>query len=153
MKRCRWVSLFIGTDLEECSIPSLAHQWILCSEWVPSLHQLMSCEVKCCMFVRNKSIIKTFLTSNCCFQLNYNSSIIILLPEKVVWSESEDNYSRKHYYKLWTFKFSHSYFTHRFFTLQVIDYLYIIVMFLSAVWTLILTAPIHCRGSISEQVI
>ncbi len=28
----------------------------------------------------------------------------------------------------------------------------IIVMFLSAVWTLILTAPIHCRGSIAEQV-
>ncbi len=26
------------------------------------------------------------------------------------------------------------------------DYLWIIVMFLSAVWTLILTAPIHCRG-------
>ncbi len=25
-------------------------------------------------------------------------------------------------------------------------------MFLSAVWTLILTAPIHCRGSIAEQV-
>ncbi len=28
----------------------------------------------------------------------------------------------------------------------------IIVMFLSAVWTLILTAPIHCSGSIAEQV-
>ncbi len=30
--------------------------------------------------------------------------------------------------------------------------LWIIVMSLSAVWTLILTAPIHCRGSIGEQV-
>ncbi len=30
---------------------------------------------------------------------------------------------------------------------------WIIVMFLSAVWTLILTAPIHCRASIAEQVI
>ncbi len=28
----------------------------------------------------------------------------------------------------------------------------IIVMFLSAVWTLILTAPIHCRASIAKQV-
>ncbi len=28
-----------------------------------------------------------------------------------------------------------------------VDYLWIIVMFLSDVWTLILTAPIHCRGS------
>ncbi len=30
--------------------------------------------------------------------------------------------------------------------------MWIIVMFLSAVWTLILTAPIHCRASICEQV-
>ncbi len=29
---------------------------------------------------------------------------------------------------------------------------WIIVMFLSDVWTLILTAPIHCRASIAEQV-
>ncbi len=29
---------------------------------------------------------------------------------------------------------------------------WIIVMFLSAVWTLTLTAPIHCRGAIGEQV-
>ena len=33
-----------------------------------------------------------------------------------------------------------------------VDYLWIIVMFLSAVWTLILTAPIHCRASTGEQV-
>ncbi len=33
-----------------------------------------------------------------------------------------------------------------------VDYLWIIGMFLSAVWTLILTAPIHCRASIGEQV-
>ncbi len=32
------------------------------------------------------------------------------------------------------------------------DYLCIIVMYLSAVWTLILTAPIHCRASIAETV-
>ncbi len=31
-------------------------------------------------------------------------------------------------------------------------FMWIIVMFLSAVWTLILTAPIHCRGSTGEQV-
>ncbi len=32
---CRWC-FFIRTDLEKFSIASLAHQWILCSEWVPS---------------------------------------------------------------------------------------------------------------------
>ncbi len=31
-----------------------------------------------------------------------------------------------------------------------VDYLWIIVMFFSAVWTLVLTAPIHCRASIAE---
>ncbi len=32
-----------------------------------------------------------------------------------------------------------------------VDYLWITVMFLSAVWTLIPTAPIHCRGKISPN--
>ncbi len=89
-----------SSDLEKCSIPSLAHQWILCSEWVPSeweskqlikttvihttpVHQFTSCKVKSCMFVRNKPIIKMFLTSNCCFWLKYESSIhnITYYPE------------------------------------------------------------------------
>ncbi len=61
-----WVCFFIRIDLEKCSITSLAHQWILCSEWVPSereskqliktsqviyttpVHQLTSLEVKRC---------------------------------------------------------------------------------------------------------
>ncbi len=69
------------------------------SEWVPSeweskqlikthhnssqvihttpVHQLMSCEAKSCVFVRNKSIIKTFLTSNCNFWPKYKSIIMI----------------------------------------------------------------------------
>ncbi len=34
--RWRWVCLFVGTNLEKFSIASLAHQWILCGEWVPS---------------------------------------------------------------------------------------------------------------------
>ncbi len=32
-----------------------------------------------------------------------------------------------------------------------VDYLWIIVMFLSAVWQHILTAPIHCRGSVGTN--
>ncbi len=34
--RCTWVCFFMGTNLEKCSFTSLAHQWMLCSEWVPS---------------------------------------------------------------------------------------------------------------------
>ncbi len=34
--RCRGFCFFIRTDLEKCSFTSLANQWILCSEWVPS---------------------------------------------------------------------------------------------------------------------
>ncbi len=36
--------------------------------------------------------------------------------------------------------------------IMLIDGLWIIVMFLSAVWTLILMAHIHCRGFIGEQI-
>ncbi len=39
---------------------------------------------------------------------------------------------------------------------QFVDYLHymwIIVLLLSAVWTLILTAPIHCKGSVGEKAI
>ncbi len=50
------------TDLEKCNITSLAHQWILCSEWVPSeskwfqssYSQLTSCEAKSFVFVKKK---------------------------------------------------------------------------------------------------
>ncbi len=50
--RYRWVCFFIGADLDEFSILSLAHQWILCSEWVPS-----EWESNSCVFVRRKSTI------------------------------------------------------------------------------------------------
>ncbi len=33
---CKQACLFIGSVLEKFSVTSLAHQWILCSEWVPS---------------------------------------------------------------------------------------------------------------------
>ncbi len=39
------------------------------------VHQLMAWEDKSCVFVRNKSIIKMFLNSNCCFCLKYKSII------------------------------------------------------------------------------
>ncbi len=45
------------------------------------------------------------------------------------------------------------YFSRRYFMdWSCVDYLWIIVMLLSAAWTLIVTAPIHCRGSIGEKV-
>ncbi len=76
-----WVCLFIGTDLEKLSIASLARQWIICSEWVPSEWE-------------------------CLFQINIFSLHNMLNEVTGVW----------------------------------------IIMYLSAVWTLILMAPIHCRG-------
>ncbi len=45
--RCSRVCFFIGTDLDTFCITSLAHQWILCSEWVPSEWE-------------SKQLIKTF---------------------------------------------------------------------------------------------
>ncbi len=75
-----------SSDLEKCRIASLTHQWMLCSEWVPSewdsdknitiihttpVHQFMFWEAKSW----NKCIITMLLTSNHCFQLNYQSMI------------------------------------------------------------------------------
>ncbi len=69
--RCRYICVFIWTDLEKFNIKSLAQQCILCSEWVPSewgCKQLINnpkvrlqyisypFKVKSCLFVRNKSI-------------------------------------------------------------------------------------------------
>ncbi len=36
--------------------------------------------------------------------------------------------------------------------LESVEYLWVTMMFLSAVWTLILMAPIHCGGYVGEQV-
>ncbi len=69
----------MGTDLEWCRIASLAPHW----KWMgavrmrvqtadknitiihtTAVHRLTSCEVKSCVFVRNKCIIKMFLILN-----------------------------------------------------------------------------------------
>ncbi len=52
----------------------------------PSVHRLMSCEVKSCMFVRNKSIIKAFLSVNCCFWLKCESIIMLPYVKKILFS-------------------------------------------------------------------
>ncbi len=100
---CRWVCFFTGTDLEKYSMTSLAHQWILCSEWVPSeweskqliktsqvihttpVHQLTSCELKSCVFVRNNSTI-------------YHNSTFILTLKHSFWPKYQSiihNYGGK----------------------------------------------------------
>ncbi len=88
---CRWVCFFVGTDLIKCSINTNAYQCILCREWVPSeweskqliktikITQKWSTPLQFinyvlwikAVFVRNKSIIKTFLTSNSHFWSKY----------------------------------------------------------------------------------
>ncbi len=93
--RCRWVCFFIRFGEIYHSItcsPMDPLQWMgavrmrvqtadknITIHTTP-VHQLTSWEDKNCMFVRNKSIIKTFLTSNCCFWLKYKSTSIIALP-------------------------------------------------------------------------
>ncbi len=76
--------------------------------------------MKRCVFVRNKYIIKTFITSNWCFWLKCASSVHTFASssEKVISSKSREKYSQiihcagnnnkktfhwmKHYYGLWT---------------------------------------------------
>ncbi len=109
--RWRWVCFFIWRDLEKCSITSVAHQWILCSEWVPSeweskllikhhnnpqvinttsIHLLMSCEVKSCVFERKQIHHFDILTSSHCLWLKCETSIHVIAfsRDEVISSES-----------------------------------------------------------------
>ncbi len=66
--------------------------------------------------------------------------------EEVLW------FMDLYFVQKWQFKVKTSWWLY---FLQDINWwtgVWIIVMFLSAVWTLILTAPIHCSGSTGEQV-
>ncbi len=69
---------FIRTDLEKCSITSLAQLWMLSSEWVRQnesllnadktsqlihtapVHQLMSCEEKSCVLLETNTSLRRF---------------------------------------------------------------------------------------------
>ncbi len=59
--RCRWVCFFMWTDLEKCSITSLACCLILCSEWVPS--EWESKQLIIMLILLNKSIFCCHLKS------------------------------------------------------------------------------------------
>ncbi len=61
------------------------------------VHQLMTCEEKSCVFVRNKSIIKAFLTSNPCPLSSVHN--IVFSNEKVISSESGEKYAQITIYK------------------------------------------------------
>ncbi len=114
------------------SITSLPHQWILCIKWVPS--------------EQSKQLIKTFhfkIHQHICFGL---FSIV-----NGAWSVHIS-------LLIQTRPFFHLFYLKnmQLFTSQDVDWwtgvAWIIVMFLSSVWTLSLTAPIHCRGFTKMQV-
>ncbi len=197
--RCWLICFIIRTDLEKFIITWLSQQWILSSEWVPSVrvqtadknitiinttpvHQLPSSEEKSCMFAKNHnhhlwwkytSIIHNNASSSKKVHLLLSSQNICLelfwtvftgawsadfspdsdcFTGESIWKEDS---SRSNGLKIETFNDGFvSYKLHNMLidVLSGVDYLWIIVMFLSAVWTLILTAPIHWRGSICKQV-
>ncbi len=135
------------------------------------VHQLMSWEMKSCVFI--------FLTSNRCFWTKYESMILNNIPifpvvlshqnplfrtvfackqylicayfspdsEKTTFSLKKERMDRGLVYfdqKQWV-EVKNVVLLIVF--LQTCSFLCIIVMFLLPVWTLILTAPIHCRAS------
>ncbi len=98
----------MSQHLRNSGCTSLAHQCILCSEWVPSewepnswlkknhnnppvihnnpVHQLTYCGVKSCMFGRNKSIINTLKHY---FHLKYKSSVHNIAFWNLTWIRRE----------------------------------------------------------------
>ncbi len=90
------IYFFIGTDLEKClhhlltngsSAVNGCRQNESPNSWY--VHQLMSCEVKSCVFVKNTSIMKTYLTLNHWIWPGYKFSIhnIAFSSENIILSE------------------------------------------------------------------
>ncbi len=136
------------------------------------------------MFVRNKSIIKAFLTLNlhflpkydsiipCCPSTSKSSVLTVRLvygayfstnsdetfsmEESVLWIEDSYFIARSNVLKLKTYLMDLFLTNNQRLASQGVNrwtgVLWVTVMFVAAVWTLILTAPIHCRGSTGEQV-
>ncbi len=137
-------------------------------------HQLTYFEVKSYVFVRNKYISSASEEKHAVYKHCLEAKVVQSSSKQIRWSILmwEDNrgwtfFWRKCYFGLWTsilsrrnslkicFLKTHSCSLH--ITLidglewcgLLVDYCDI----LSAVWTLILMAPIHCRGPIGEQVV
>ncbi len=135
----RWVSFFIrfGEMLHYITCSAVdALQWMgavrmrvqTADKNITIIHTTPEHQLTSWDLVGNKSIIKIFLHSN--FRQTYDSMIHnyldLFLTNMQLFTPQDINW--------WTGE------------------VWITVMFLSAVWTLILTAPIHCRASIGEQV-
>ncbi len=139
---------------------------MLCSEWVPSewesdknitiihstpVHQLTTGEDK----RLNKSSIKTFLTATYLFRAVLSCKRCLICAD--FSPDSDQNTFSLQQALLWIMdsyfsQFEVKNFLMDWFHLKMLTdgLVWSIVMFLSAVWTLILTAPIHCRASIAE---
>ncbi len=113
------------------------------------VHQLTSGEDKS----SNKSSIKTLLTSNHCL-----FRAVLSCKRCLIWCRFLSWFRPEHFFTggsvIMDYGLSWFITNTQLLSSQDVNWwtgvVWIIVMFLSAVWTLILTAPIHCRASIAE---
>ncbi len=104
--------------------------------------------ISCCLSHQNPAtyLFRAVLSCKCC----------LICADFSPDSDQNTFHWRKRYYGLWTHILVKNILMDLFQLLSSPDVnwwtgvVWIIVMFLSAVWTLILTAPIHCRASIAE---
>ncbi len=136
------------------------------------VHQLMSYTVKKCVCKKNDesftsplhiTLLSPVKKSSCMNQVRNSAKIKHCLQAKTV-----QNSSKQIFWWILMWKDKGWIFSMKKVLLWITDlaksnslklnanwwtgFMWIIVMFLSVVWTLILTAPIHCRGSFDEQV-
>ncbi len=141
--RCRWVCFFIRTDLEKFNITLKCYLvWIrreICTDQTPFKRKNRPKQICGWIFdVRGQQGMYFFTRGSIIMDYGLVSDALKLKPH-------DDGFVS---YKHAAFGFTRCYLM----DWSGVDYLWIIVMFLSAVWTLILTAPIHCRASIGEQI-
>ncbi len=100
---------FRGKGLEKFSITSLAHNWIDCSEWVPSEEIIPTTPVQ--HQETNPSFVKMFWTSNLCFGKKMSllsktllspwstSHLIVLMLTLASPTNNASNMNVVHYFK------------------------------------------------------
>ncbi len=158
--RCRWVCFLIrfGESLAQWMGAvrmrlQTANKNITIINTTPVNH-LMTCEVIRCLFVRNFK--RSYLAKNWKFTDVFveNRCIVFACKRCFICAYfSPDSGKMMFHWKKQYHAWNHADF--HFTKCQLmdwsgVDYLWIIMMFLSAVWTLF--APIHCRGSSGDQV-
>ncbi len=137
------MSLFIHWNMK-FNIISLANQLILCSEWVPSEWEFKQLIKTSAWSTSKQYLICAHFTPD-----SDEATFSLVLEKAILWTE-DSYFNWKQWIEVKTIT-SWMFITNmQIFPWQEVKW-WTEVILLSAVWILVLTAPIHCRGSTGDH--